>query len=80
MHSCNGEVKMKPFKIEKINPTSERFNETFIFNLDVTTRIRITPDDIEIFCGSNDSKRFTKKELGEDEFNKVCEELRMMQN
>ena len=70
---------MKLFKIEKVNAASERFNETFIFNLDTTTRIKITPEDIEIFCGTNDSKRFTKRELGDAEYNRVCEELRMLQ-
>jgi len=70
---------MRTFRIEKVNASSDRFNETYIFNLDVTTRIKITPEDIEIFCGTNDSKRFTKKELGDAEYNRVCEELRKIQ-
>ena len=70
---------MRPFRVEKINMASDRFNETYIFNLDATTRVKITPDDVEIFCGSNDSKRFTKKELGDVEYNRVCEELRKLQ-
>ena len=65
---------MKPFKVEKVN-ANEKFNETYIFNLDVMTRAKITPDDVEIFCGTNDSKRFTKKELGDVEYNRVCREL-----
>lgn len=70
---------MRPFRIEKVNAASERFNETYIFNLDVMTRVKITPEDLEIFCGTNDSKRFTKKELGDAEYNRVCEELRKLQ-
>ena len=62
---------MRPFKIEKVNVTSDRFNETFIFNLDLATRIKITTEDLEIFCGTNDSKRFTKKEIGDAYVNRL---------
>ncbi|MCX5777185.1 MAG: hypothetical protein NTX32_06130 [Candidatus Firestonebacteria bacterium] len=66
---------MKIFKIEKINHNSEKFNETFYFNLEQVSRVKVTVEDVEFFFGPNDTKRFTKKEIGDVEFQRVSDEL-----
>ncbi|MFH1075189.1 MAG: hypothetical protein V1752_08890 [Candidatus Firestonebacteria bacterium] len=58
-------------KIEKTNATSERFSEIHYINLDLVTRVKFTADKIEFMSGNTESATFTKKEVGDAQYESI---------
>ncbi|OGF45502.1 MAG: hypothetical protein A2231_01090 [Candidatus Firestonebacteria bacterium RIFOXYA2_FULL_40_8] len=62
-------------KIEKTNAASEKFNEIHFINLDLITRVKFTLDKIEFITGGSEGSTFTKKELGDQQFEDIKQQL-----
>ncbi|OGF45765.1 MAG: hypothetical protein A2452_01720 [Candidatus Firestonebacteria bacterium RIFOXYC2_FULL_39_67] len=58
-------------KVEKTNAASEKYNEIHYINLDLVTRVKFTVDKIEFMSGSTESATFTKKEVGDAQFENI---------
>lgn len=61
---------MKMMKVVKTNATSEKYSEIHYINLDLVTMVKFTTEKVEFLAGT-DSASFTKKETGDDQFERL---------
>jgi len=62
-------------RVEKTNGANEKFNEIHFINLDLITRVKFTLEKIEFFTGGSEGSTFTKKELGDAQFEDIKQQL-----